>query len=139
LCLTGQPLVFDRTPPCADCHRRRQRWIRDIRRHTVGTFRPSLKNADQSKWETDYWEIAKVYMGAGQPTSATGPNTTDPIGIFQLIINCDSFVNLVSTIQLVNDVSCYDLLTNDCINSGVLCVSYHVPLIYQWRSAKTQT
>ena len=59
-------------------------------------------------------------MGAGQPTSATGPNTTDPIGIFQLMINCDLFVPLISTIQLVNEVSCYDLLSNDYMNSGAL-------------------
>ena len=48
-----------------------------------------------------------MYMKGGQPATATGPNTTDPIGIFQLLLQCDLFDFSISNKQHVDDVSKY--------------------------------
>jgi len=55
-------------------------------------------------WETNYWEIAKVFMGPGQDTT-TAPSVTDPKGLLQLVINCMLFSNCVSRMESFKTVS----------------------------------
>ena len=54
--------------------------------------------------KTDFWETAKVFMTPGQKTG-TSPSDTDPIGLLQLVLNCQLFSNCVSRMQSFDDVS----------------------------------
>ena len=63
-------------------------------------------NANEATWHDKYWEVAKTYMGSGKDESCEGPATTDPIGLLQLIINCNLFDLLITADrQSVKDVS----------------------------------
>ncbi|KAI0210657.1 hypothetical protein LSAT2_004546 [Lamellibrachia satsuma] len=56
-------------------------------------------------WETDYWEIAKVFMEPGKnDPSIAGPADTDAIGLLQLVINCDLFDGCIISRQRFKDV-----------------------------------
>jgi len=95
-----------RRNPCKECVGRRDLW----KKHLTRGSQPFWSNCDLSKWETSYWELAKVFMAGGQPATATGPNSTDPIGIFNLIMQCDLFDPSISNRQCVSDVSKYIIL-----------------------------
>lgn len=93
----------DRTTPCSICCKRRQAWKDDIK--TQGS-KLCWRNADASRWETDYWEIAKVFMEPGKnDPSIAGPADTDAIGLLQLVINCDLFDGCIISRQRFKDVS----------------------------------
>ncbi|KAK2164208.1 hypothetical protein NP493_1427g01003 [Ridgeia piscesae] len=92
-----------RRNPDKECVGQRNLW----KKHLTRGSQPFWFNCDMSKWEASYWELAKVFMMEGQPATANGPNTTDPIGIFHLIMQCDLFDPSISNRQCVSDVSKY--------------------------------
>ena len=101
--------LFFRNPPCGSCVAWRQSWHADIGNHL--THRrdrgiPCWGNADETRWDTNFWEVAKVFMAYGKDVSCTGPADTDPIGLLQLVVNCDLFDTLITLDrQSVRDVS----------------------------------
>ena len=94
---------YRRRNPDKECVGQRNLW----KKHLTRGSQPFWFNCDMSKWEASYWELAKVFMMEGQPATANGPNTTDPIGIFHLIMQCDLFDPSISNRQCVSDVSKY--------------------------------
>ena len=53
------------------------------------------KNIDVARCQADPWEIAKLFMGRGDDESRTSAATTDPSGLFQLVLNCQLFNDCV--------------------------------------------
>ena len=90
---------------CNVCAKRRGEWKKDIISQLTPRTVPCWKNTDKSKWETDAWEIAKVFMGPGQGAFRAGAADTDPIGLLQLVLNCQLFTSCISNRQSFDDVS----------------------------------
>ena len=101
--------LFLRNPPCGSCVAWRQYWHADIGTHLTPRHDrgiPCRGNADETRWDTKFWEVAKLFMAHGKDASCTGPAETDPIGLLQLVINCDLFDTLITPDrQSVKDVS----------------------------------
>ena len=49
------------------------------------------KNCDVSKWITEPWQLAKLFMDYGQDPSNAAAAETEPLGLLQLVINCKAF------------------------------------------------
>ncbi|KAI0231402.1 hypothetical protein LSAT2_018234 [Lamellibrachia satsuma] len=89
---------------CNVCAKRRGEWKKDIISQLTPRTVPCWMNTDKSKWETDAWEIAKVFMGPGQGAFRAGAADTDPIGLLQLVLNCQLFTSCISNRQSFDDV-----------------------------------
>ena len=90
---------------CTVCANQRREWKKDILSQFTRPTKPCWMNADGSKWETNAWEIAKVFMGPGQHASRSNAAATDPIGLLQLVLNCQLFNSCISSRQPFEDVS----------------------------------
>ncbi|KAK2156295.1 hypothetical protein NP493_1980g00017 [Ridgeia piscesae] len=76
---------------------------------------PCWGNADETRWDTNFWEVAKVFMAYGKDVSCTGPADTDPLGLLQLVVNCDLFDTFITfDRQPVRDVR---TIRNDLFHS----------------------
>ncbi|KAI0240751.1 hypothetical protein LSAT2_008470 [Lamellibrachia satsuma] len=89
---------------CNVCAKRRGEWKKDVISQLTPRTVPCWMNTDKSKWETDAWEIAKVFMGPGQGAFRAGAADTDPIGLLQLVLNCQLFTTCISNRQSFDDV-----------------------------------
>ena len=58
-------------------------------------------------WESDPWEIAKIFMGTGQGAFRASAADTDPIGLLQLVLNCQLFTSRIMSRQSFEEVSGY--------------------------------
>ena len=90
---------------CNLCAKRRDEWKKDIISQLTPRTNACWVNTDKSKWETDAWEIAKVFMGPGQGAFRAGAADTDPIGLLQLALNCQLFTSCISNRQSFDNVS----------------------------------
>ena len=78
-------IVTCRTPGCTDCN--------DILKvvmqyRKTRNFDLNLKNSDVSKLLHQHWQVAKLFMNAGQDVSSVDPNNTDISGLLNFIDNC---------------------------------------------------
>ncbi|KAI0237227.1 hypothetical protein LSAT2_012302 [Lamellibrachia satsuma] len=89
---------------CNVCAKRRGEWKKDVISQLTPRTVPCWINTDKSKWETDAWEIAKFFMGPGQEAFRAGAVDTDPIGLLQLVLNCQLFTSCISNRQSFDDV-----------------------------------
>ena len=64
------------------------------------------ENTNIDDWPVDYWQLAKVYMSEGKAKSCNTPQSTDPAGILQVMINCKLFGPLLD-VNYVKAVSGY--------------------------------
>ena len=86
-------LVTCCTPGCTDC--------KDILK-VVMHFRKTrnldlnLGNSDPSQLLHQHWQVAKLFMNAGQDVSSTGPNNTDISGLLNFIDHCTVPKNYVT-------------------------------------------
>ena len=90
---------------CKVCAKRRGEWKKDVISQLTPRTVPCWINTDKSKWETDAWEIAKFFMGPGQEAFRAGAVDTDPIGLLQLVLNCQLFTSCISNRQSFDDVN----------------------------------
>ena len=71
-------------------------WLHDIMRgRTKKSTRLNWQNSDFSQWQTEPWQIAKIYMGGGQDSACVNPAETDAAGIVQLLMNFKEFKNVL--------------------------------------------
>ena len=90
LCLTiafnqQRQSVTCRTPGCTDC-KDILKVVRQYRK--TRNFDLNLKNSDVSKLLHQHWQVAKLFMNAGQDVSSADPNNTDISGLLNFIDNC---------------------------------------------------
>ena len=78
--------------PCHVC----SQWLVDIVREK---FKKSTtlfwQNSDFSQWQTEPWQIAKMFMER-QDTACVSPADTDTAGILQFLMNCKLFKKMVT-------------------------------------------
>jgi len=75
-------------------------WLVDIvRERSQKSTRLHWENSDFSQWQTQPWQIAKIFMER-QDTTCTKPDETDPAGILQLLMNCILFKNKITSTKL---------------------------------------
>ncbi|KAI0213941.1 hypothetical protein LSAT2_000973 [Lamellibrachia satsuma] len=89
---------------CKECAKRRGEWKKNVLSQLTPRAIPCWMNTNKSKWETDAWEIAKLFMGPGQEAFRAGAADTDPIGLLQLVLNCQLFTSCISNRQSFDDV-----------------------------------
>ena len=94
---------------CGVCTKRQHGWKKDILKQLNPPATPCMNNVKVEMWETNYWELAKVFMGPGQDTT-TAPSVTDPKGLLQLVINCKLLSNCVSRMESFKNVSVWIVL-----------------------------
>jgi len=91
--------------PCTVCSFRRDEWKKDVFSQLTLHPRGCRKNIDVVRCEADPWEIAKVFMGRGDDEGRTSAATTDPIGLLQLVLNCQLFTDCVYNRETFESVS----------------------------------
>ena len=73
-----------------------KRWWTEIQANrTLTTTKLMPINADFRQWPVQHWQVAKVFMGAGQDPSSVNAASTDPSGVIALMRNCKHFVGKV--------------------------------------------
>ena len=99
------------------------RWLPDIvRARTSTSTRLNWQNSDFSQWQTQPWQLAKVYMDHGQDIACINPAFTDAAGIAQLLINFKQFKSIMDTTK-VNAVSfCFSIMLLPFLNSVVVVI-----------------
>ena len=90
---------------CAVCTQRCAKWRNVILSKCTKGTSPCWQNTDMYEWKTGPWEIAKVFMKSGQQASMAGAADTDPIGLLQLVLNCQLFTECISNRQSFEVVS----------------------------------
>ena len=76
-------------------------WLRDIMvGRTKKSTRLNWQNSDFSQWQTEPWQIAKIFMGVGQDSACVNPADTDAAGIVQLLMNFKEFKNVLDTTKV---------------------------------------
>ena len=76
-----------------------------------GTY--SWKNTDVKKWPKQPWQLAKLFMGAGQQPSTSKSEKTDALGLLQLITRCTKlFGDHVDTETASKVMFCFYVLIN---------------------------
>ncbi|KAK2155043.1 hypothetical protein NP493_2117g00036 [Ridgeia piscesae] len=95
-------------------------WLPDIvKARTSKSTRLNWQNSDFSQWQTQPWQLAKVYMDHGQDTACINSADTDAAGIAQLLINFKQFKSIMDTTK-VDAVSFFLLvrrIRNDLMHS----------------------
>ena len=77
------------------------KWLSEIAAwRTQNSTKLTMSNADIRQWPLQYWQVSKVYMGAGQDQSNLNPLDTDASGVLQLLNNCKHFANIVDTTKV---------------------------------------
>lgn len=72
------------------------KWLPDlVKERMTNLTRLTWQNSDFSQWQTQPWQLAKVYMDHGQDIACVNPTDTDAAGIVQLLLNCKRFKKVV--------------------------------------------
>ena len=80
-------------------------WLDEIiRGRTKRSTRLNWQNSDFSQWQTEPWQIAKIYMAGGQDSACVNAADTDAAGIVQLLTNFKGFQTVLDP-QKVDAVS----------------------------------
>ena len=75
-------------------------WLVDIVREKLRqSTRLHWENSDFSQWQTEPWQIAKIFMES-QDRACIRPADTDAAGILQLLMNCKLFKNKMTWTKL---------------------------------------
>ena len=93
---------------CLPCLARRRDWEQDIRSQLTRGTEACWVNSDASMWDSEPWEIAKVFMGEGHKSFRAGGG--DTIALLQLVTNCRLFASLIANRQSFVDVSSHILM-----------------------------
>ena len=81
--------------PCPSTPNVCSRWLVDIVRERMRkSTRLNWQNSDFSQWQTEPWQIAKIFMDR-QERACIRPADTDAAGILQLLINCKWFKHMM--------------------------------------------
>ena len=87
-------------------------WLPDIvRARMTKSTRLNWENSDFSQWQTQPWQLAKIFMDSGQDIASISPVGTDAAGIVQLLLNCKIFKNIMDTTK-VDAVSLCSIIHN---------------------------
>ena len=113
---------------CKICGNRRGEWKKDIESQLTPHAILCWRNTDRTKWETDAWEIAKIFMGPGQ--TASSPADTDLMGLLQLVLNCQLFTGCISNRKPFEDVSSHVLILLHTIVETINAYMYMVEHTY---------
>ena len=99
------------------------KWISDIISEKTNTkTRLTWQNSEFPLWQTEPWQIAKIYMDKGQDRACIKPDGTDAAGIVQLLLNNKRFTSIMDT-KKVDDVSiCSFVALYPFLNSFVVLV-----------------
>ena len=94
------------------------KWLIEIvreRYHKSTTLK--WQNSDFRQWQTQPWQIAKVYMERQDP-AWINPTDTDAAGVLQLLMNCRLFKNKMDwkKVDAVSSCSIYSYC-----NIGIFC------------------
>jgi len=85
-------------------------WLADIVNEKFGkSTRLYWQNSDLGQWQTQPWQIAKVYMER-QDIACISPANTDAAGVLQLLMNCKRFKTMMD-MNKVNAVSSCSFLS----------------------------
>ena len=98
-------------------------WLDDIvDEKTADYTQLTWKNSTFSEWQTEPWQIAKIYMNSGQPIAAVKPDDTDAAGIIQLLQNFKGLQGVLDKTN-VDAVSLYPLHSSQCVTylNTLLC------------------
>ena len=98
-------------------------WLVDIVREKLRqSTRLYWENSDFSQWQTQPWQIAKIFMES-QDRACIRPADTDAAGILQLLMNCKLFKNMMTWAKLDAVRPCW-YYYNVCVR--VVCVLYEI-------------
>ena len=77
------------------------KWLPDIvKERTKKSTRLTWHNSDFSQWQTQPWQLAKIYMDHGQDIACISASDTDAAGIVQLLLNCKRFTSVMDTTKV---------------------------------------
>ena len=93
---------------CPSCLARRRDWEQDIRSQLTRGTEASWVNSDASVWDSEPWQIGKVFMGEGHKSFRAGGG--DTIALLQLVTNCQLFTSSIANRQSFVNVSSHVLL-----------------------------
>ena len=84
-------------------------WLADIVGEKFSkSTRLYWQNSDFSQWQTQPWQIAKVFIEKIDRASIS-PIDTDAAGVLQLLLNCKRFKNMTNRANVAEVSSCYFL------------------------------
>ena len=109
---TGKEIVRKFGPPdekkhwTIDCPNKIcNKWLGAIELE-LATSQCTWENSEITKWSTEPWQLAKVFMACGQQKSNVDPAQTGVLGLLQLMENCKKFHSHFDT-QKAEKVRCY--------------------------------
>ena len=65
----------------------------------------NLANTNVSLWHSQPYELAKLFMNAGQQPTQSGPAETDLSGIINFLAHCQVPSKQISSVHLIDEVS----------------------------------
>ena len=86
--------------PCPSTPKVCSQWLVDIVREKLRqSTRLHWENSDLSQWQTEPWQIAKIFMER-QERACISRADTDAAGILQLLMNCKLFKTKITSTKL---------------------------------------
>ena len=86
--------------PCPSTPKVCSEWLKDIVNERLKqSTRLHWENSDFRQWQTEPWQIAKIFMER-QERACIRPADTDAAGILQLLMNCKLFKNKMTSNKL---------------------------------------
>ena len=73
--------------------------------HNITIGKPNLANTDAGQWNSQPWELAKLFMNPGQLPTQTQTSQTDLSGIINFLSHCRVPRNHVTNVILLDEVS----------------------------------
>ena len=88
---------------CSVCTTRHSNWRQEILSQFTPHAVPCWTHSDTSKWDSDPWEIAKLFTSHGEGELMAGGG--DTIALVQLVLNCQLFSDCISSRQSFEEAS----------------------------------
>ena len=102
------------TPGCTDC----KDILKVVMQYRITrNLDLNLKNSDATKLLHQHWQVAKLFMNAGQDVSSTSPNNTDISGLLNFIDHCTVPKNYVTNQDNLLKVNAIELESNSSLNT----------------------
>ena len=114
---------------CSVCTTRHSNWKQEILAQVTPHAVPCWTHSDTSKWDSDPWEIAKVFTSYGEGELMAGEG--DTFALVQLVLNCQLFSGCISSRQSFEEASSALFLF-----SNVMC-NLVIPYICRYAIALT--
>ena len=100
---------------CADCND----ILKEVMNYRTRNLSLNLLNSDPTQLLHQPWQVAKLFMNAGQDVSSTGPHNTDISGLLNFIDHCTvpkRYITNQHNLKKVN-INAIDLESNNSFNT----------------------